>query len=190
MDKFIFGLIWSVFVILFAAIWISFGEFKTSILLFFLIFIAVGLWIMYLGIKELLKNKKTNKYGEICYGIITSIDADTSSVQVNGNCQYKATVNFYYPQLNGTMTFCESYGYKREKYSVGECVKVKYYNDDINIIEGNIDINTLPYNIQDCLKGVQQNNAVPDGLYTGNENEIVINGVRYVREDNNNQSTF
>jgi hypothetical protein len=190
MDKFIFGLVWSGLIALFAGICIYFGNIETGLLLVFLAFFAIGLWVMYLGIKDLSKNRKTNKYGEICYGIIKSIDAATSSVEVNGRCQYKATVEFYFPPMNTTMSLSELYGYKMYKHYVGECVKVKYYNNDINIIEGNIDINTLPYNIQDCLKGVQQNNSVPDGLYTGNENEIVINGVRYVREDNNNQSTF
>ena len=191
MDKLIFGLVWEIFSGLMCFIFLYFGGFDLFIFLFFLIFLVVGGIVLWQGIKDVTKNKKTDFKGEICYGVITSIDADRTSVQVNGNCQYRATVEFYYPPVNGTMSLSELYGYKMHKHYVGECVKIKYYNNDINIIEGNIDINTLPYNIQDSLMGVKQNNAVPEGLYTGEENVIIINGVKYVRDDtNNNQSTL
>ena len=189
MDKLIFGLVWELFVGVFFLICIFAGVLDLFVILFFLLFLLAGGFVLYLGIKDILKDRKTSANGEICYGIITNIDSDSSSVQVNGQSQYKATVDFYVSSMNCMKSLSESVGYKFGKYSIGSCVKIKFYNDDINIIENNIDINTLPYNIQDYLKGVKQNNAVPDGLYTGEENVIIINGVRYIRDDNN-QSTM
>ena len=191
MDKLLFGLGWIAFTTIIFIIFLCFGQVSVPLLLFFMLFFAVGIFVLWLGMKDVFKNIKTDKNGEICYGVIKSIEPDPTSVQVNGNPQYRATVEFFTLTINGTMTLSETIGYKMEKYRVGECVKIKYYENDINIIEGNINIAILPYNIQDSLKGVQAVASIPEGLYTGTENTITINGVTYRRDDNNNnQSTL
>ena len=187
MDKIAFGAFWTIFTCVVFGIFLSTGQFNLGIILFFLLFLAVGLFVLYLGLKKVFKDSKTNSKGELCYGVITDISPDEGGVQVNGRAQSKVTVQFFVESLNTMKTLSENIGFKEDEYSIGSCVRIKYYDGDINIVEKYVDINQVPVNIQNYLRGLMQNSVVPNGMYTGDESTITINGVTYRKEDNTNE---
>ena len=180
MNNFKFGLVWTIFFIFVTIAILSVTGFNTGLFLFFLLFIAAGVWVMYLGIKELQKNKKTNKYGEICYGIVTAIEPAKSNIEINGRTPFSVYVDVYVGSMNFVSNYSEEIGFEQYKYRVGECLKVKFYDNDINILEGNVDFNSLPYDIQNkFLPSTTRATNIPQGLYSGQEDTIIINGVEY-----------
>lgn len=113
--------------------------------LFFLAFYITALASIFKGIKRILIDKKTDKKGIECYGRIISISE--SGTYLNGKPEYKAEFLVYVYIENITKNIYETIGFNKEKYPLGSYVKLKYYNNDINIIELIENTNNIPENI-------------------------------------------
>lgn len=156
-------------------------------IIFSLLFGLPGIYYAYVGISEIKRNKQTEKKGEICYGAIEKLDVTGASS--DGKQEYKAVVNVYVGSVNKVCTCSEIIGFDIDisKYSDGSCVKVKYYNGDINFIEANVNFETIPLEAQDALRkyvfeeGVSKYiNAVK--VYR-DDNIIEVDGVKYKKID-------
>lgn len=143
--------------------------------LFLGIFWVVGITIFIIGIKRIIKNYKTNTYGELCYGRIINIFK--SGVYINDEPQLKANIAVYIESIGIVEEIEEVIGVaRRVKYREGDYIEGKYYNGDINITDY-IPEGAIPIHIQDKLKN----------LYTPPSDTIVIDGVEYVKKDSINQ---
>lgn len=141
MSELIFGIVWLAITITTSILCIVV---KPSLIIFFSLFYFIGIFLVVKGAKRLIKDKSTEKNGEICYGRIKEISP--TGVTVNGNQQLKAKVYFYIPSLNKEEILDEVIGYSYNSYHEGEYVKLKYYNNDINIL-GKVDKNEVPQNV-------------------------------------------
>lgn len=134
----IFGIIWTAVslilgIVLGLLFYVSGDE--DDILFAFVIvalILIIGLVMIFLGLKKHITDKKTDKFGEVCYGRIKQIYND--NVVVNGRLELKAKVKVYIPSYDIVVDAEEIVGYDKPAYSNGEYVKVKYYIGDINFI--------------------------------------------------------
>lgn len=140
--------------------------------LFMGIFWAVGIIMIIIGLRKIIKNAQTDKFGEICYGRI--IDIRRSGAYVNNVPELKAIVTVYIESLGTTEDVEEVIGLAtKRKYQVGDYIEGKYYNGDINI-DSYVPENVIPLHIQEKLKDLR---------ISANEDEIMVDGVKYVRKD-------
>ncbi len=129
MFEIMFGLIWTAISLLIFIVMLSTGS--VFGILFMLIFVAIGLFVLWTGVKKLKANKDTDIHGVETYGIVVDIRPSGSSV--NGRDILNADVVIV-EETGVTGRYTESIGTSYNKYRIGEYVFVKYYNDDINII--------------------------------------------------------
>ena len=146
------------------------GDYRLSLGIF--PFIAVGIVIFCLGVKEIHDDKKSKLKGEISYGIIIQIGQESKDYY-NGkmtvtspNCT--AIVRLYIESLNQTKDINEIIK-KPEDYKYGDCLKVKYYNDDIYILE-KVDYNNIPIVFQNNLKDAYEKYILGNWNYSDSEN--------------------
>ena len=134
------------------------------------IFWVIGITMIVIGIKKIIKNSNTEKFGEVCYGRIISISK--TGAYVNGVPQLKALITVYI-ESNGEVTEVEEViGLAtNRKYNVGDYVEGKYYNGDINI-SSYVPETMIPSYIQSRFKDLVKT-----------EDTITIDGVEYVRKD-------
>lgn len=127
--------------------------------LVFGMFGIIGLIIFIAGIIEVIKNWKTNVKGEECFGKIHNIYP--TGTYVNGVPELKAEVLVYIPSLNETKLLSEIIGVGAFEYQQTSYVKVKYYNNDINII-GIVHLSELPVHIKDkiAMNETNSNNQI------------------------------
>lgn len=138
------------------------------------VFWAVGIIVIAIGIRKIIRNAQTEKFGEICYGRITGIRRTGASV--NGVPELKAIVMVYIESLGTTQEVEEVIGLAtKRKYNVGDYIEGKYYNGDINI-DSYIPENVIPLHIQDKFRNLNLN-------LNADEDEIMVDGVKYVRKD-------
>ena len=136
------------------------------------IFWAVGIIMIIVGLRKIIKNAQTEKFGEVCYGRI--IDIMRTGTRVNNVPELKAIVQVYIESEGRLDTIEEVIGLatKRE-YNIGDFIEGKYYNGDINI-DSYIPETVIPLHIQEKLKNIKINST---------ENEIMVDGVKYIRKD-------
>lgn len=112
----------------------------------------IGIYILNKGLKKIRRDCNTDLWGTICYGRIIKI-FKTKSKEDNFSEQ-KATIAIYsnysnsFKYIDTEICFSDKLIYK-----VGDYIKVKYYNDDINIISI-IPKNKLPFNIRYSFKDI------------------------------------
>lgn len=136
------------------------------------IFWAVGIIMIAVGVRKIIRNAKTEKFGEVCYGRITDIRRTGSAV--NGVPELKAVVVVYIESLGTTQEIEEVIGLAtKRKYNIGDYIEGKYYNGDINI-DSYIPKDVIPLHIQDTFRNLK--------IGIG-EDEIIVDGVNYVRKD-------
>lgn len=155
------------------------------ILLFAIPFETIGIVFLVKGLKEYIRNKKTDIKGVECYGIITS--HISTNVFINGEEQLKANIKLYIDSSNSVVEVSEVMDKNVNEYQIGTGVKVKYYNNDINFIETNIPFESLPYNAQYYLKEyintIDKPKALNEAIIYENDNIIEVNGVKYKKMD-------
>ena len=136
------------------------------------IFWVIGIFILILGLKKIIKNAQTYELGEDCYGRI--VDIKRTGASVNDVPELKAIVTVYIESLRTTQNIEEVIGLATKgEYQIGDYVEGKYYNGDINIASY-IPENIIPLHIQDKLRNVKVNI---------DKDEITVGGVKYVRKD-------
>ena len=190
MFELFFGIIWNVFMAVFTWVFyysntgtitvsdelVSQEEFSVVLMpkIFIGLFWAIGLFMMFKGIKKIIRDSSTNIKGEVCFGRICDIYKTGSSV--NGRPELKADVIVYISSINETRIISEVIGFDKNKYRCGDYVQLKYYNGDINF-QGNIDNSIVPFHIQEELsKSLSESNL-------NLKDTIIIDGVEYVRKD-------
>ena len=190
MFEVLFGTVWTIFTAFMTFAWISSeGKFLVSDsiglrykftvlggqMCFFGIFWLVGLTILCIGVKKLIRNANTNKFGEECFGVVCNIY--NSGTYMNDAPELKSDVLVYIPSLNETKVISEVVGVGQSEYEVGSYVRLKYYNDDINL-EGIVDEDELPSATKLILEKSPEfnnktinNNFVNRDKYTKKDNE-------------------
>ncbi len=140
MFKLKFGLLWTAFTTFVFAICVivpaeerNGAEMSVGLFLFFSLFEIIGIWVIISGIRQIRIDHKTKKFGETAYGRIISISETGASS--NGNNEYQAEVLTYLPSENATKYFKEIVGFDPIQYDDGDLVELKYYNNDINILQ-------------------------------------------------------
>lgn len=130
MFDFWFGLVWVLFSSFVLIIGITGGEADLGATLMMIPFTLIGVVIMRSGIKEISKNRATEKNGKQCFGKVFGIEE--TGDRVNGKSLYKAKLLVYVPEESTVEIFEESIGFDYTKYPIGSYVSVKYYCGDIN----------------------------------------------------------
>lgn len=183
MFKLKFGLVWTLFVTpIFIMCLVVPGEqrggvdMNLGLFIFFIIFEVIGLSLLVSGIKQVIKDKKTNKFGDTTYGQIISIYGTGSST--NGKEELQAEILTYVSNENTVKKINEIIGFPPIEYNVGDFVQLKIYEGDINIIQS-VSENIIPYTILTLLQEE-----------TKKENTIIINGEVYTKEQTENKDEF
>lgn len=191
MFELIFGIVW---IIISSSVFIPFliveesmpkevNVFSTMnpmLIIMAILFYGIGIFLVVKGAKKLIKDKKTEKNGEECYGIVES--TNTTGAYVNGRPEYEALVQIYISSQNKTERITEKIGFDYNKYPIGSYVKVKYYNGDINIKE-KVDSNYIGEPARSYLKPVSTIENSEIAVKTVSADEVEINGVKYKKVD-------
>lgn len=183
MYNFIFGVVWTVFVTLMFIMCLFVpgeqrggADMDFSLLIFFILFELFGLYLLISGLKKIIKDKKTNKYGIQCYGIISEIKK--TGTYVNDYPEYKAILNFVNPETNQIETIEEIVGLDYNKYPINSYVLCKYYHGDINI-ENFIFENEIPGGIKKYLISMRQDSDCSNFEFSSDKEYVTIDGVQY-----------
>ncbi len=160
MFKLKFGAIWTIFTTIVFAIFIFVpasarnGDEVTLVPVLVLgLFEVVGIILLVSGAKQVIKDKKTSKYGIQCYGIVREV-LPTGSY-VNNRPEYKAVIEFVNPESQQVQTLEEIVGFDYNKFPVGYYVMCKYYEGDINL-EYPVDESQAPEDVKKQLQVVAQ----------------------------------
>ncbi len=136
------------------------------------IFWVIGIIMIIVGLRKIIKNAQTEKFGEVCYGRI--IDIMRTGTLVNNVPELKAVVQVFIESEGRLDTIEEVIGLAtNRKYNIGDYIEGKYYNGDINI-DSYIPETVMPLHIQEKLRNIKINTS---------EDEIIVDGVKYVRKD-------
>ena len=147
----IFGLFWLTFSLVFFALW-NFvpadsqsgpAGFANVIIV---LFIVIGAVITYKGFKKIIANRKTEKYGEVCYGLITSLRVN--GTVINGVSQYDAYLKIFVESKGTFVDVHETIGSKTAQFPVGTYYAVKYFENDINFAYPVNSFEGLPENVR------------------------------------------
>lgn len=183
MFKFIFGFVWTAIVTpIFITCLVIPGEQRggvdmdPSLFIFFIIFEFIGLYMLISGLKKIINDRKTKKYGIQCYGIISEIQETGASV--NDNPEYKAILHFVNPETNRVETIEEIIGFDYNKYPINSYILCKYYQGDINL-ENLISENEVPFGIKEYLVPVQQGPDCFNLEFSSDREYVTIDGVQY-----------
>ena len=184
MSDLIFGIIWLTFSVLMSIpFFISFGKSGMIgsvffLVFFFAIFYAVGIYMIYRGAKRVRRDKKTEEFGVQTFGKVIGIQR--TGTYVNGNPELKAEIAAYSPYERKVNTYTEVIGFAPAKFRRGEYLRLKVYLDDVNII-ASVAERDVP------LEQLEEINfAFP--TTDNSKDELYIDGVKYVRAPNQNQS--
>ena len=193
MFELFFGLFWEAITSLISfafLIPVFSGDDTISIFLigFFLLFHVIGIGLIIIGARKIIRDRSTSKLGEECYGYV--IDISPNGNYINGSPQLNAKTVVYIRSENDVREIAEYSGTGTSKYNVGDYVKVKYYNNDINFIE-KVPENTIPYDIKDKIYRETSPNISPAAterpqgpiVYYESEDIVQVDGVRYKRID-------
>lgn len=201
MFELVFGIIWTAFTafmtfmfygiageITVNGVLTSHEEFITLLWpkLFFGIFWLVGIFLIVTGLRKLIRDGRTEKQGEICYGMVENVYPSGS--YVNGQPLYKADVLVFIPSENREATISENIGFKSYDYPVQSFVKVKYFNNDINIKE-RLSLEKVPLDIKERFisnrtQPIENYQVTNTNITQGPTPDlIVVDGVTYKRVD-------
>lgn len=123
-------------------------------LLFMSIFWIIGIAFLVIGIKKYKTDKNTEEYGEECFAKIRSVYF--SGTVVNNRREYKADFLVYIPSERRVKKISETIGFDPMDYPENGYVKVKYYQDDINIKE-TLSVDFVPKNIKNFIEDYKGN---------------------------------
>lgn len=194
MFEFIFGLIWSLFTMLFTWVFyfsngnisvngkmVTQAEFNAMLFpkIFIGVFWTVGIVLMFWGLKKIIRNMKTSKIGIECFGKIIKIYP--SGTYINGIPELKADFVVYIDTENKVETLSEVIGMNKYKFPIGAWFKLKYYEGDINIGEL-LKEDQVPLNVVDIIESTIDNQKPTESIVE-DKNIIEINGEKYMKID-------
>lgn len=187
MSKFKIGFFWTLISLIITFIVLSF-IFILPLLIFLLIFVFIGLYLFISGLEIIIKNNKTDRLGEICYGYVINIKY--GNVTINNNTEIIVSFLTYIPSLKKVEIIDEKTGFDYYKVPIFSYAKLKYYNKDINFLE-TISLNDIPINVRNILfeeiekrKEMISNEVINPTLNSLNSpDEMIINGIKYKKVD-------
>lgn len=187
MSKLKIGLLWMLITLTLTIIFILFLSYL-PIVIFLLIFDLIGLYLIIFGLIIIIKDKKTNRLGEICYGYVVKIGY--GNVTINDKTEVNVSFLTYIPSLKKVEIFDDITGFDYYKVPIFSYAKLKYYNGDINFLE-TISLNDIPINDRNILteeiekrKDMLSNEVINPTLNNINSpDEMIINGVKYKKVD-------
>lgn len=152
MFELIFGLAWLSFSLVFFAMWnfLPGGEGGEGLLILLnlmsILFMIIGAAITWVGLKKVIANKKTDRHGELCYGLITKVK--TNGTVINNEPQYDAYLKVYVESTGQFVEAHESIGGNLGQFPEGTYYAVKYYEGDINFEYPARSFEGLPENVR------------------------------------------
>ena len=183
MFKFLFGLAWTAFITpMFILCLVVPGEQRGGadmdlfLFSFFILFEAIGLYMLISGLRKIIKDIKTKMHGIKCYGIVSDIQVTGS--YVNGKPEYKVILDFVNPETNQLETIEEIIGFNYNKYPIDSYVQCKYYQGDINL-EDRVSENEIPEEIKKYLVSGQQEPNDSNLEFSADREYVTIDGVQY-----------
>lgn len=180
--EFQFGIIWTTFLafITLIVIYTIFSGDAGNIfaLPFFAFFWYIGISMLKSGYKKMQADIATEDFGEECFGRICKLSSTGSS---NGNTYYEATIIAYLPKEGNIKTFKEDIGYNFYEFPEGSYVRLKYFQNDVNIKEI-VNENIIPEKTRNRLAIPEKN----EGIYNNFNNGGYNNSSNYSVEDEKN----
>lgn len=142
-------------------------------------FIFIGLMFMFRGLKKVIINKTTASQGMIRYGYI--VETYFNGASANGRQRQNACI---WVLVDGVVqTFEEDIGFNHLELFPGDYVKVKHHNNDVNLLEVVPDYEA-PFQLKEHVEEVLGYSKCYDEPEVAPDT-IVVNGVEYVRKDDN-----
>lgn len=179
-----FALLWLGMCTFFSVVMVA-GE-AMSMMVFLIPFWLAGFVVLAKGIKRAKADAATKKHGQQSYGLV--VDFSDSGAAVNNHPVWNAHV--LVSLGNGcSRVFVEEAG-THPKYDVGDFLLVKYYQNDINILD-RASKYAIPEHVKECLLSAApthvtatisqqiQQNKPQDFIVT--EDSIIVDGVAYPR---------
>ena len=120
--------------------------------LFLFLFLAIGIFFICSGLRQVKKDKETDQYGIPTHGKITAIVP--SGAYVNGTPELKARIHAYVPTENRVRVFEEIVGFAPSPYDEGDFLDLLYHENDVNIVR-KIPQDSVPYSVMDKLENEQ-----------------------------------
>lgn len=160
------------------------AEMDPLLFIVFVIFELIGLYMIYYGLKRIIKDRKTKRHGVQCYGII--YDIQFTGTYYNDKPEYKAVVYFVNPETYQLENLEEIIGFDNTKYPIKSYVLCKYYQGDINI-ENIVSENEIPGDTKrkiDAILSTINTNQGPNYSnleFSEDREEVVIDGITYKR---------
>lgn len=147
--EFQFGTIWTAFMFIFTIIIIfsSIESFNLMAIPFLGMFWYIGIYLLKSGLRKMKADAATEDFGEECFGRICELSSTGST---NGNTFYRATIIAYLPKEGIVKTFQEDIGYNYYEFPEGSYLRLKYFQDDVNIKEI-INENIIPEKVRNRL---------------------------------------
>ena len=186
MFEIIFGTLWLLVVAPMVIMVLLDGDIFS--MLFFLPFIAVGVWFLYTGIKKAKRNAETNVKGTPSYGLV--VDFSETGTYINGNAVWNAHI-LAIADYGLVREFKEEVG-TRPKFDVGDFVSIKYHQDDINVT-GRVNLYEIPEKARNILQSAYQKAGIKSQLFSQPQqpqqpqdfivrgDTIIIDGIEYKR---------
>ncbi len=144
------------------------------------IFVIAGLIFLIDGLRQVIRDYKTKKYGTKCYGIISEIQP-TGSYE-NGKTEYKALVYFVNPETRSIEELEEIIGFDYNEFQLDSYVECQYYKGDINIIK-HISGESVPEEIIEYLEPERSNSVFFNISFSDDREYVTIDGAVYKRDN-------
>lgn len=109
------------------------------------VFIAIGVFLFILGLIKMIIDYITSKKGELCFACVNDI-VSTGKV-INDKEIFRAKFIVYIGSKHKVISISEEIGADLSNYPIGSFVKVKYHNNDVNIID-NVSESIVPKKIK------------------------------------------
>ena len=135
------------------------------------LFVAIGIGLIVKGAKQIIRDRKTDVNGIDTYGFI--LKTFTTGNSINNLPELKAEILTYLEDERTVKVFEEVVGYDSDKYNMGTYLRLKQFEDDINIVEV-VTRDLIPDYILDELD-IHIDKLLPKTTEIG--------GVKYVRAD-------
>jgi len=155
MFKLKFGIIWTLFVSIVFGIVLFIpaskrggDEISPGMILFLMLFEAIGIWMLVGGTKQIITDKKTDKYGSLAYGRIVGIRR--TGAYVNGVPELEAVIATYIPEENKVKLFSEIIGIGNLNYRPGMYLLLKHFESDVNIVQ-TLQEKSIPFDALDSI---------------------------------------
>lgn len=98
-----------------------------------LLLMGIGIWLIIKGANQIITNRKTDVNGLDTYGCV--LKTFTTGNSINDLPETKAQILTYLENEKTTKVFEEVVGFGSTEYNIGTFVRLKQFENDINVIE-------------------------------------------------------